>query len=67
MDDFDDEPTFEHEFQAFVQRGGLDEVHTVSEDFERACLARQQCTHNKPKRACSICSPPPPPKWGPPS
>lgn len=51
---------FEREFQAFVERGGLDEVHVVNEDYERTREAIL-CTHRIVRRDCVFCYKPPKP------
>jgi hypothetical protein len=50
-----DEPSlFELEFQAFVERGGLDETRPVNEDFERTRMARL-CVHRLLVKECVLC------------
>jgi hypothetical protein len=52
MVDMKDE--FEWEFQAFVERGGLDETRSISEDYERTRRALM-CIHEKMPGKCTIC------------
>lgn len=46
---------FEREFQAFVERGGLDEVRVINEAYE---LMRRHytCPHGELRSNCGICS-----------
>lgn len=51
---------FEAAFQLFVERGGLDEVRYLDEDWERIYRHQVYCQHYIPRRDCSKCYRPSP-------